>query len=133
MTKTTLVAFATLVISQFAFAADAAISQYRAHQLATFYFARYFNTGCGGASEPKLRGEYWESTVRIGRAGTPSGTIRVHRHTGRVSYDRPFSLKPMVSAESLDRWSKSLDECTHKPLPDAEAKTPSPNQLNFRQ
>ena len=111
----TALAFAALLTCQFALAARGDITRDRAHQLAAYYFARYFNEGCGGAALPELHGEYWESTARIGYAGTPSGTIRVHRRTGTVSYDRPLSFKPTVSAESLDRWSKSLDERTHKP------------------
>jgi hypothetical protein len=113
--KTTLLAFTALLTCQFALAARGDITQDRAHQLAAYYFARYFNEGCGGAALPELHGEYWESTVRIGYAGTASGTIRVHRHTGTVSYNRPFGFKPTVSAETLDRWSKSLGERTRKP------------------
>jgi hypothetical protein len=113
--KTTLFAFAALLTCQFPLAAGGDLTRDRAHQLAAYYFARYWSEGCGGAAEPTLRGEYWESTVRIGYAGTPGGTILVHRHTGAVSYNRPFSFKPTVSAESLDRWSKSLDERAHKP------------------
>ena len=113
--KTTLVAFTALVTSQFALAASGDITQDRAHQLAAYYFARYFNEGCGGAAVPELHGDYWESTVRIGVAGTPSGTIRVHRHTGTVSYNRPYGFKPTVSAEALDRWSQSLRQRSHKP------------------
>ena len=84
------------------------ITQSRAHQIAAYYFGRYFpREGCGGAALPELRGDYWESTVRIGAAGTPSGTIRIHRVTGKVSYSGPYFLKPPTSADSLERWARS--------------------------
>jgi hypothetical protein len=108
-TSATFIIVCALLVSQFAVAASAEISQGRAHQLAAYYFARYFpRESCGGAALPTLRGEYWESTVAIGVAGTSRGMIRVHRRTGRVSYHGPFLLKPAVSGESLDRWA-------HKP------------------
>ena len=110
--KTALALLCWLLVSQSSFMADGEMSRNRAHQLAAYYFARYFAEGSGGAALPTLRGEYWESTVGIGYAGTPSGTIRIQRHSGRVSYDRRLSFKPSVSAESLDRWSKSLYERT---------------------
>ena len=115
MTKFTLMALGAVLTVQFAVAADTEISRDRAHQLATWYFARYFpREGCGGAAEPVRRGDRWESTVRIGYAGTPSGTIFVHRYTGRVSYHGPFFLKPPVSADSLVRWA-SRENITRKP------------------
>lgn len=113
--RTTLIAGCLLLLSQIVAVAGAPISRERAHQLAAFYFARYFRTGCGGTAEPTLHGDYWESTVRIGFAGKPSGTIRVHRHTGRVSYDRAFAFKPAVAAESLDMWATSLDDRVKNP------------------
>src|SRR5689334_5502303 len=76
------------------------ITQGRAHQLAAYYFARYFpREGCGGAGLPTLHGDFWESTVGIGYAAKPSGTILIHQHTGRVSYRGPFLMKPSTSAE----------------------------------
>jgi hypothetical protein len=107
-------AFAALFTYQFALAAGTDITRDRAHQLAVHYFARYSSEGCGGAAVPDPHAEYWESVVRIGYAGIPSGTIRVHRRTGTVSYNGPLRLGPTVSAESLDRWSKSLHQRAHK-------------------
>jgi hypothetical protein len=112
--KIVVLAFAVLFTYQFALASGTDITRDRAHQLAVHYFARYSSEGCGGAAVPELHGEYWESIVRIGYAGTPSGTIRVHRHTGTVSYAGPLRFGPAVSAESLDRWSKSLHKRAHK-------------------
>jgi hypothetical protein len=87
------------------------ISQDRAHQLAQWYFVRYFpREGCGGAQSPKLQGDYWESTVGIGYAVKPSGTILIQRHTGRISYRGPFLLKPSTSAESLAHWAQSYGQ-----------------------
>ncbi len=84
------------------------ITQSRAHQIAAHYFGRYFpREHCGGAALPELHGDYWESTVRIGYAGKPSGTIRIHRVTGRVAYSGPYFLKPPTSADSLERWARS--------------------------
>ena len=84
------------------------ITQGRAHQIAAYYFGRYFpREGCGGAALPELRGDYWESAVRLGAAGTPSGVIRIHRLTGKVSYSGHYFLKPPTSAASLERWARS--------------------------
>ena len=84
------------------------ITQSRAHQIAAYYFGRYFpREGCGAAALPELRGNYWESAVRIGYAGKPSGIIRIHRLTGKVSYSGPYFLKPPTSADSLERWARS--------------------------
>jgi hypothetical protein len=106
--KVTLLLVCALFASAFEALAGADITQDRAHQIAAYYFARYFpREGCGGAALPTLRGEYWESSVRIGEAGKPSGTIRIHRLTGRVSYVGPYLLKPSTSADSLERWAKS--------------------------
>jgi hypothetical protein len=89
-------------------ASDAPITQGYAHQLAAYYFARYFpREGCGGAGDPQLRGDYWESAVLIGFGAKPSGTIRVHRLTGRVFYRGSFLLKPSVSAASLEHLGES--------------------------
>jgi hypothetical protein len=113
--RATLFALCALMLSVSAVEAGAPINQDRAHQLAVWYFARYFpREDCGGAALPVLRKDYWESTVRIGRAGIRRGTINVDRHTGRLSYHGPFLLKPAVSAESLDRWA-STDNGTRKP------------------
>ena len=99
------VVIAVLLASAFA---GGQITQSRAHQIAAYYFARYFpREGCGGAQLPTLHGDYWDSVVGIGEAGTPRGTIRIHRYTGAVSYSGPFLLKPSTSAESLERWAKS--------------------------
>jgi|SRR5207248_6993403 len=101
--RVTVLLFAVLLSSAFA---GGEITQSRAHQIAAYYFARYFpREGCGGARFPTLRGDYWESIVGIGVAGTPRGTIHIHRYTGRVSYSGPFLLKPSTSAESLERWA----------------------------
>jgi hypothetical protein len=73
-----------------------------------WYFARYFpEEGCGGAALPELRGDHWESVVRIGYAGKPSGIIRIDRPTGSVSYSGPYHSKPPSSADSLERWARS--------------------------
>ncbi|HWY39695.1 MAG TPA: hypothetical protein VNX27_02765 [Chthoniobacterales bacterium] len=89
------------------------ITQSRAHQIAAYYYGRYFpREGCGGTGLPELRGDYWESIVRLGYAGKPSGIIRIHRLTGKVSYSGPYFLKPPTSANSLERWAKRLDERT---------------------
>jgi hypothetical protein len=101
--------FTVLLVSAFigSVFASGEITQGRAHQIATWYFARYFpRQGCGGAQLPTLLGDYWESTVAIGYAARPSGTILVHRLTGRVLYRGPLLLKPATSADSLERWSK---------------------------
>jgi hypothetical protein len=88
--------------------ADSVITQSQAHQIAAYYFARSFpREGCGGAKLPTLHGDYWESVVGIGYAGTASGIIRIHRLTGRVSYSGPYFLKPPTSADSLERWARS--------------------------
>jgi hypothetical protein len=113
--RATLLVFCALLVFGSAAVAGAPISQDRAHQLAVWYFARYFpRESGGGAALPTLREDYWESTVGIGRAGTPRGTIRVHRYTGRISYRGPFFLKPAVSAQSLERWA-STENGTRKP------------------
>src|SRR5438128_10715557 len=81
--------------------AGSEITQNHAHQIAAYYFARYFpREGCGGAQLPTLLGDYWESVVGIGEAGTSRGIIRIHRYSGSVSYSGPFLLKPSTSAES---------------------------------
>jgi hypothetical protein len=106
--RVTLVLVCALFASAFEAVASADITQDRAHQIAAYYLARYFpREGCGGAALPTLHGDYWESSVRIGEAGKPSGTIRIHRLTGRVYYSGPYLLKPSTSAESLERWAKS--------------------------
>ena len=82
------------------------MTQNRAHQIAAWYYGRYFpREDCGGARRPTLRGDYWESTVGIGYAGRPSGTIRIHRYTGKVLYNGPYLLKPPTSAKSLEKWA----------------------------
>lgn len=93
-------------------ARGAEITRDRAQQIAQWYFVRYFNEGCGGAGDAVLRGDYWECVVLIGYAATPSGIVRINRHTGRVSYRGPYLLKPPTSADSLERWAKRLDERT---------------------
>ena len=113
--RTTLFALYALILLGSAAEAGVPISQDRAHQLAVWYFARYFpREDCGGAALPTLREDYWESTVGIGRGSTPRGIIRVDRHTGRISYRGPFLLKPAVSAQSLERWA-STEIGTRKP------------------
>jgi hypothetical protein len=103
------------VVSQVLVAADAEITQNHAQEVANYYLARYFpEIGCGGARRPTLRGEYWESAVAIGEDAKPSGTIRVHRFTGTVSYQGPLGHRPSASAESLDRWA-SKGNATRKP------------------
>jgi hypothetical protein len=113
--RVTLLLFCALIGLHSAVAANSEISQQRAHQLSTYYFGRYFpREGCGGVALAMLCGDYWESTVRIGAAGTPRGTIRIHRYSGKVSYDGPFLLKSTVSAESLERWANSLKKSRHQ-------------------
>jgi len=103
--RTALLALAAVLACQLPVEAGPEISQSRAHQLATCYFARYFPSGgCGGAALPTLQGDHWESVVGLGYASKPGGTIRVDRPTGKVSYDGPFQPKPTVSADSPDRW-----------------------------
>ena len=87
------------------------ITQRRAQQLAQWYFVRYFpREGCGGAQPPSLHGDYWESTVGIGYAPKPRGTILIERHTGTMWYRGPFLLKPATSAESLACWAQSYGQ-----------------------
>jgi hypothetical protein len=113
--RTTAIAFAVLLACRCAVAAGGDITQDRAHQLAAYYYAHYWHYTSGGAGLPTLQGDYWQSAVHIGRGGTTRGFILVHRLTGKVSYSHPFSLKPRVSAESLDRWSKSQENGSRKP------------------
>jgi len=102
-----------LLISQVLVAAE--ITQNHAQEVANYYFARYFpDIGCGGARRPTLRGDYWESVVAIGEGAEPSGTIRVHRSTGTVSYQGSLGHRPSDSAESLDRWA-SRSHAIRKP------------------
>jgi hypothetical protein len=98
-------------VSAVAAIAGGEITQARAHQLAQWYFVRYFpREGCGGAQLPKLHGDYWESVVGIGYAARPSGIILIQRRTGRVSYRGPFLLKTSTSAESLAHWAQSYGQ-----------------------
>jgi hypothetical protein len=71
----------------------------RAWKLASMYYHCHVS-GCGGVGEVVLHGDYWEAPVHFGYAGTPQGSIRVHRYSGTVSYRG----HPTVSAESLDAW-----------------------------
>jgi hypothetical protein len=98
-------------VSTVAAIAGEEITKARAHQLAQWYFVRYFpREDCGGAQLPKLHGDYWESVAGIGYAPKPSGTILIQRRTGRVSYRGPFLLKPATSAESLAHWAQSYGQ-----------------------
>ena len=113
--KATVLALIALLLWQLAFAADGEMTQDRAQEVANYYFARYFpDTGCGGAKRPTLRGDYWESVVAVGEDALPSGTIRVHRSTGTVSYHGPLGRTPPASAESLFQWA-SRTHATRKP------------------
>ena len=86
------------------------ITRDRAHELAAYYFARFFpREGCGGPTVPVREGNAWVSTVRIGYSGVPHGTVRIEQQTGRVSYQGPYLLKPSVSAAGLDRWAARLN------------------------
>src|SRR5262249_11027175 len=103
--RPTILLVSVLVVSAFA---GQEITQSHAHQIAAWYFGRYFpREGCGGAALPELHGDYWESTVRIGDAGTPEGVIHIHRLTGKVFYSGPYFLKPPTSADSLERCARS--------------------------
>jgi len=95
-------ALCILILSASTIAAATPINRDQAHQLSDLYFVKYFaREGCGGISSPLLKGNYWESTVKIGYSGKPNGIIRVNRQTGRTSYLGSLILKPDVSAESL--------------------------------
>src|SRR5436305_8275211 len=83
--KTTLFALFAMLALKSSLVASGEITRDHAHHLAAAYFARYVS-GCGGVQPPSLRGDFWEAPVRFGYAGTPSGVIRVQRHTGVVSY-----------------------------------------------
>jgi CO/xanthine dehydrogenase Mo-binding subunit len=73
----------TVLLCHVVLAAGGEISQDRAQDLASLYFARSFpEIGCGGALSPKKRLNYWAFVVAVGYAGVPSGTIRVDRTTG---------------------------------------------------
>jgi len=113
--KVTVFALIALFTWALAFAADSDMTQDRAQEVANYYFARYFpDIGCGGAMRPTLRGDYWESVVAVGEDASPSGTIRVYRSTGMVSYDGPLGRTPPASAESLFQWALST-HATRKP------------------
>ena len=113
--KTALVIVTAMLLYSAGLATGPDITQDRAQELANYYFAHQFpRIGCGGAKRPTLRDDYWESPVAIGDGATPSGTIRVHRSTGAVSYQGPLGRRPSVSAESLDRWA-TRNNATRKP------------------
>ena len=76
------------------------ISAREAWRLASTYMLCYV-TGCGGVTQPILRGNTWEAPVRFGYAGTPRGAIHVDRATGVVSYPYAGQHYPTVSPKQL--------------------------------
>jgi hypothetical protein len=79
------------------------ITQERAWQLAATYYALYFRIE-GGVGQPELHGGYWDAPIHEGAVGSFAGYVHVSRITGDVS----GSGHPVVSARSLEAYSKSL-------------------------
>ena len=104
------------------------ISQDRAHQLASDYFVRYFQIGCGGVGVPSLHGDHWEAPLHLGVAGTLSGYIQVDARTGAASYGRPSAQFPLASAASLEAWAADLKERARR----ARLKKKDPKDLTNR-
>ena len=108
---TFVVFLAAIQISTSAAAATASdVTADRAWHLAAMYYSHYVS-GCGGVGDIVARGDYWEAPVYFGYAGTRQGSIRVHRHSGTVSYGG----HPTVSAQSLDSWFASATRRAHAP------------------
>jgi hypothetical protein len=88
----------------------AEIDSDRAYALAATYRLRFISL-CGASGEPILHANYWEVPIVVGQGAEPAGSIRVDRHTGKVSYRG----KPTVTPEYLEAWEKSLEKPHRKP------------------
>jgi hypothetical protein len=104
-----------ILLSCIPLAAGREISLNRAQELADRYFVYSFpEIGGGSALRPVKRFDYWAFVLVIGYGGIPSGTIRVNRTTGDVSYDGPLGRRSTVPAANLDQWA-ARQKVTRKP------------------
>jgi len=87
------------------FSGYAATSAREAERLVSTYFLCYIGF-CGGTSHAIERRTYWEVPVFVGESAARSGSVRVEKSTGMLSYSYSGRSYPTVSPAQLEHCNE---------------------------